>query len=111
VLLLGVAAVISGLYSSASLVEFAGLAILVNFAIVPYALFYDYPSLVITLFYGNHLLHKHKWICYAANTLVMAGLFVGNIIPYRYWITVTLAVFLAVGYYLRLSKITTSPER
>jgi len=98
VILLGLAAIAFGLHASASLIEFSALVILVNFAIIPYALFYDYPLLTLPLFYGNQLLFNQKGIRYAANLLVVISLFIGGIIPYRYWITVILAILLVVGF-------------
>lgn len=98
VILLGLAAIVFGLHASASLIEFSALVILVNFAIIPYALFYDYPLLTLPLFYGNQLLFNQKGIRYAANLLVVMSLFIGGIIPYRYWITIILAILLVVGF-------------
>lgn len=97
---LSIIAILFAMQSSASLVELSAFAILANFAIIPYALFYDYPSLALTWLYCNHLLFKNstlKWIRYIANTMILAGLFVGEIIPYRYWITIILTIFLALG--------------
>lgn len=90
-----------GVRRSASALEFSALAILINFTVIPYALFYDYPSLTITLFCGNSALYNRpswKWLRHIANALIVAVLFVGNIIPYRYWITVILLVLTGVGY-------------
>lgn len=101
VILLGVAAIIYGLNSSASLVEFVALAILVNFAVIPYALFYDYPALTVTWLYANQRLLERKRIRFVANALIAASLFVGGIIPYRYWITIILSGLLGLGYLLR----------
>jgi hypothetical protein len=105
-ILIGVVISALAMYYSASLVEFIALIILVNFAVIPYALFYDYPPLTLSLFYGNHLLFKNKWIRYAANALIVASLFIGGIIPYRYWITVILAILLAIGYFTQKAAIT-----
>lgn len=102
VILLGAVIVLLGLRYSASALEFLALAILVNFMAIPYALFYDYPPLTITLFYGNFLLLKSpslRWARYAANSFIVAALFVGDIIPYRYWITIILLLLVGVGYF------------
>jgi len=98
-ILAGVAALFYGLKFSASLAEFSALALLVNFALIPYALFYDYPALTLTLFYGNQLTLKHQWMRYAANALMVVSLFIGNIIPYRYWMILILAALLMFGFY------------
>ncbi len=87
-----------GLLSSDSLVEFSALAILINFAVVPYALFYDYPLMTVPLFYANLALLEQKPLRYAANALTLAALFVGASIPYRYWITIILSCFFAFGW-------------
>ncbi|GAB4547112.1 MAG: hypothetical protein Fur002_22790 [Anaerolineales bacterium] len=108
---LGIAAAALGMYSSATLVEWTAIAIAINFAVIPYALFYDYPALVIPLFYGNDLLLKQKGLRYAANALLVVSLFIGRIIPYRYWMVVILSALLTVGYYQRFSKIAASSER
>ncbi|RJP51132.1 MAG: DUF2029 domain-containing protein [Anaerolineaceae bacterium] len=102
VILLGAVIVLLGLRYSASALEFLALAILVNFMAIPYALFYDYPPLTITLFYGNFLLLKSPSLRrarYAANAFIVAALFVGDIIPYRYWITIILLLLVGVGYF------------
>ncbi len=102
VIIFGIVAATLGMYYSASVVEFAAVIILVNFAVVPYALFYDYPALTLTLFYTNGLLLQKPsfiWIRYAANALIVFSLFVGGVIPYRYWIIIILVFFIGLGYF------------
>lgn len=74
--------------------------ILVNFALVPYALFYDYPSLVLTLFLVNAELSKRPtlvWIQRLMNGLILCSLFIGNNITYRYWIVGFLLFFAGIS--------------
>ncbi len=64
---------------------------LVNFALTPYALFYDYSVLVVTLFYLNARLSLRPMLTRLQrlmNGLVIASLFVGDNISFRYWIVV-----------------------
>jgi hypothetical protein len=64
---------------------------LVNFALTPYALFYDYSVLVVTLFYLNARLSLRPMLTQLQrlmNGLVIASLFVGDNISFRYWIVV-----------------------
>jgi hypothetical protein len=96
-----------GLRRSETVIEFSALAILINFMVIPYALFYDYPLLTIALFYGNYVLCRHpswSWARYAANTLIVSVLFVGDVIPYRYWITVILLLLISIGYLPRFFR-------
>jgi len=77
--------------------------ILVNFALVPCALFYDYPSLVLTLFLVNAELSegpKMVWIQGLVNGFVLVSLFVGDNITYRYWIVVILLFFAAFSKFM-----------
>lgn len=100
VIILGMLAAALTLYYSTSILQVAALILLVNFAVIPYALFYDYPALVLTLFYANFsLLQKSSltWMRNTANTLVLLGLFVGNTISFRYWIVIILTLFMAVS--------------
>lgn len=90
-----------------SVLEVSIIAILINFAVIPYALFYDYPLIILTLCWCHARLvnyPKYKWIGYTVNSLLVFILFVGNSIPYRYWITITIALFLIISYFLRLNK-------
>lgn len=94
-----------------SLLEFSSIILLANFAVIPYALFYDYPPLTISLFYGNVLSFKevrYKWLRYAMHGLIGASLFVGDGIPYRYWIEITLVCFLGTALYIKGRQISTS---
>lgn len=81
------------IYGSRSIVQLMAVAVWGNFALVPYALFYDYPSFSLTLFYINAELSERPklvWVQGIMNCLILASLFVGNNISYRYWIVVLL---------------------
>jgi len=82
-----------------SIVQLMAVVILVNFALVPYALFYDYPSLVLILFLVNAELSKKPmmvWTQRLMNGLILCSLFVGDNIAYRYWIVVLLLFFAGI---------------
>lgn len=92
---------------AASALEISALAIVINFMVIPYALFYDYPLLTMALFHGNYVLYRHpswNWARYAANMLIVAVLFIGDVIPYRYWMTIIVLALLAIGYVPRFVK-------
>ncbi len=81
------------IFKSRSVVQLMAVAVLVNFALVPYALFYDYPSLTLTLFYINAGFSEKPGLAWAQrimNGLILASLFVGNNISFRYWIVIIL---------------------
>src|SRR5690606_2739219 len=93
VTLFGIMAIVYGMLYFKSLVGFSALVILVSFAVIPYTLFYDYPSLVITLFCINSgfmTKPKYIWAQRAMNSLIFVSLFIGEDIRYRYWIVVIL---------------------
>ena len=99
VAIVGVIAVILIGLRSNSIIEVAAVSLLVEFAITPYALFYDYPSLVVTLFHVNALpLHKPlaDWGRVVLNIFIMLSLFIGDTISFRYWIVIALALLLAL---------------
>lgn len=76
------------------------LAVLVNFAVVPYALFYDYSSLVLTLFWVNYrfsLKPALVWVQRGMNVCLFASLFVGDNISYRYWMVVIIILAAVIG--------------
>jgi hypothetical protein len=77
------------IYYSQSLLKMISASILINFALVPYALFYDYPSLSLTLFYINYGFAKRQhlvWFQRLMNICIVVCLFIGDDIRYRYWI-------------------------
>lgn len=83
-----------------SAVRLMSSVILVNFALVPYALFYDYPPMVIPLFIVNSELAGKSgmgWPQTLMNGLVLYSLFAGDNIAHRYWIVVILLCFILVG--------------
>lgn len=82
-------------YSSNSVLQVMSAGILVTFALVPYALFYDYPPLALTLFYINFKLTQKPqfiWLQWLMNCLIFLSLFIGGDIRYRYWVIVILIV-------------------
>lgn len=92
-MLAGILLLARAIYGSRSIVQLMAVAVWVNFALIPYALFYDYPSLTLTLFSINaELSEKPKlvWAQRITNCLILASLFVGNNIAYRYWIVIIL---------------------
>ena len=106
-IVLGAIAAALALYYSTTALQVAALFLLVNFAVIPYALFYDYPALVLTLFYANSsMLQKRSltWIRNAANILVGMSLFVGNTISFRYWIVIIIALCVATSIFFRKSQ-------
>lgn len=87
---------------SEKMLPVSAVAVLVNFAVIPYALFYDYSCLVLTFFYANLLMNDKPgwyWMRIIANTLVALSLFIGDTISYRYWIVIILSVFLALAFW------------
>ncbi len=104
VIILGVVTITLILYYSTSLLQVVALILLVNFAVIPYALFYDYPVLVFTLFYANFLLLQKSsltWMRTTANILIPLSLFIGDSISFRYWIVIILALFMAASIFSR----------
>jgi hypothetical protein len=100
-ILLGLVVAILAVFRAASIVDLTALILLVNFAIVPYALFYDYPSLVLTLFHANAIpLHRPAfiWIRHALNAFVILSLSIGDNISYRYWMVIALIILLLFTY-------------
>lgn len=91
-------------FRSDSLVQTTALALVVTFAITPYALYYDYPALTLSLFYTNDVTLRRpalKWIKFALNALVLLSLFVGTTISYRYWTTIAIAALMLFQYAAR----------
>lgn len=85
-----------------SIVEFAAYIFLANFIVTPYALFYDYVALTLTLFFVNAELAQQRslnWLRYSMNLLLAVSLLIGENISYRYWMIVILsgAVVVAAG--------------
>lgn len=85
-----------------SVVRVLAYLFLINFAFIPYALFYDYVCMTLTLFFINFELAKIPpliWAQRLMNGLIVASLFVGADISHRYWIVVILSVSAALGLY------------
>ena len=73
-------------------------ALVVTFAITPYALYYDYPSLTLALFFANRKSHSNPLLTLiqiGLNMAIIASLFVGTTISYRYWTVILIAVLMA----------------
>lgn len=88
-------------FRSASLAQVTATALLAAFAVTPYALYYDYPALTLTLFYANDVTLRKpalKWARFALNALVLFSLFVGTTISYRYWTTIAIAALMVFRY-------------
>jgi len=86
---------------SQSLIHVAAMALLMNFAITPYALSYDYPALVLTLFHANHVSYQKSLLTFgqmALNGFVLFSLFIGTTISFRYWITIAIALVMIFRY-------------
>ncbi len=103
-ILFGIFILIISLKHLKSLSEFIAVAVLINFALVPYTLFYDYSALVITLFSGYALFakfQKNTWLPYLVNIAILVSLLAGGGISCRYWITIILIIFLGCAYYIK----------
>ncbi len=92
--LLGFFITVWAVYRKKSILRMTATVLLVNFALIPYALFYDYSALVLTLFFVNSELSAKRpliWVQRGMNILLLLSLFIGNNITYRYWVVVILA--------------------
>ena len=95
--LLGIIFTICLVKKSKDMTALTAYSFLVNFALTPYALFYDYSVLVVTLFYLNARLSLRPMLTQLQrlmNGLAIASLFVGDNISFRYWIVV---IFVLAG--------------
>lgn len=89
----GIVFIARSLNRTRSIVHLTAFSLLVNFALIPYALFYDYPPLALTLFFINDWIAATpslKWVQRLMNGSVFASLFIGDNISYRYWVVVIL---------------------
>jgi len=105
VIVLGVTALVYSVLRSKSMTQLAAQAFLANFALIPYALFYDYPVLTLTLFYLNEQASRKSillWAQISANIMIVLGLFVGDKISFRYWIVIILVVFGMITHFQEL---------
>ncbi len=105
--LLGFFLTARAVYEEESILKLMAMVLLVNFALIPYALFYDYSALVLTLFFINFELSAKVpliWFQRALNTLLFFSLFVGDNITYRYWVIVIFAISLIVNGVFSLNK-------
>lgn len=93
--LLGFLIIARIIYGEKSILRLTAMVILVNFALIPYALFYDYSALALTLFFINAELSAEQrlvWVQRSMNILLLFSLFIGNNITYRYWIIVIITL-------------------
>jgi len=91
-------------YNSNSAIQVMSVGILVTFAVVPYALFYDYPSLALTLFFINFKFTQKPefiWFQRLINFLIFFSLFIGDDIRYWYWMIVVLVAALLADAFLK----------
>lgn len=92
---LGLLIIVRAIYGEKSILRLAAIVLLVNFALIPYALFYDYSALALTLFFINSELSSEQrlvWVQRGMNILLLFSLFVGNNITYRYWVVVIISM-------------------
>jgi hypothetical protein len=95
-------AVARTILQSNPLLPVASTAILANFLITPYALYYDYPILTLPLFFANWSIDGNprlRYIKTGLNALIFASLFIGTTISHRYWTAVLVACLFALGIY------------
>lgn len=89
---------------SQSLLEVIGLSILISCAITPYALQYDYPPLVITLFWALSLSKSTSTITWIS-ALLTGFIFYGSMwnpsIASRYWMIIGLSALVIISLYFR----------
>jgi hypothetical protein len=100
-IILGLLVAIRVVFKATSIVDLTAVLLLINFAIVPYALFYDYPSLVLTFFHINAVPLQRPWFIwtrYALNALAILSLSFGDNISYRYWLVIFLLILLVFTY-------------
>ncbi len=91
---------------SQSLLEIISLSLLISYAITPYALQYDYPPLVITLFWALSLPMSTR-LAGQINVLLTAFIFFASMwqpsIAFRYWMVVGLiALVINTLYYSKI---------
>lgn len=89
------------IFRSPTLVQVVSVALLVTYAITPYALYYDYPALTLTIFHANDVTFRKpglKWIKFALNLFILASLFIGTTISFRYWTTIAVAILMFFKY-------------
>lgn len=93
-ILLGLVSLILVIIKSGTAIELLAFVFLINYALIPYALFYDYPPLVLTIFYFNQLFSRRmlSWAGILMNGAITFCLFIGDKIPYRYWMIVVLVL-------------------
>src|SRR5574341_527535 len=103
VIISGLIVMVLAIHRSDSIVKMTAVILLVNYAITPYALFYDYPPLVLPLFYANTIPLRRPlsiWGRTVLNGFVILNLFIGNTIPFRYWMVIALMLLLASSYFM-----------
>jgi hypothetical protein len=101
VTVLGVAILVRIVIRSQSLTHVTAVALLITFAITPYALYYDYPVLVLTLFHANHVTYRTSLLKLGQITLngfVIVSMFLGMTISFRYWTTIAIALLMTFRY-------------
>ncbi len=112
VCVLGVAIAALAAYRASSTVQLMAVVFAVNFAIVPYALFYDYPCLALTMFHANAIPLRRRWFVLVRNGLnvfAVLSLFIGKGISFRYWLVIALVLLLLFTYAAQRVE-TSSPD-
>lgn len=87
--------------NSESFIQLSAVAFLIGLAITPYALFYDYPPLILTIFWSNSILSGRPlivWTRTMLTALVVCSLAIGDTISYRYWMIPVAALLMATAY-------------
>lgn len=102
----GILSIIYAVMYFKSLKRFSALVILLNFTIIPYALFYDYPLLTFTLFSVNEKFIQNRltWLQRFMNALVFTSLFLGEDIRYRYWMIILFILFSIGAWYFSTER-------
>ena len=97
-IVIGIIVLITIILKSESLIQVTVVALLVSFAITPYALQYDYPPLTLVLFWATALYAHSKWVKIGKSAII---LFIVSVpfwerpISDGYWIVVAL-IFLTI---------------
>jgi hypothetical protein len=103
ILLAGVIVFFLAVFRSNNILQLISILLLVSYALTPYALQYDYPSLVVVLFWGLSLCAlqspKAFWIGILLSGFVFSVIFWQQNISSAYWMVVGLGVLGAWGMY------------
>jgi len=104
---LGVLIFFWAVYRSQSLLELVSILLLISFALTPYALQYDYSSLVIVLFWALSLCvssNKALGIALLLTGFIFSVIFWQQNIAWGFWIVVALTALAILGMYQKTVK-------